>query len=366
MGPAARLHARSPGMASVGVHGSETPLGSADADRLTQGQRSRAMAAMSQILAERGVAGASVAAVCDGALISRATFTSLFGSPQGCVDALIVDFVDRATVEIQAAASAQDSWIEAVIAGLQALLRLLDREPAVARACLLEPHASQALAMRRWPQLAERVERDAAPARAGASGEGLPARLLAEATLATVIFTLSARLLMAQAPPFSGLLEDLTALVVLPWMGQAAAGSAMRMAGSRQDRAAEPDIPHPSRRRVCCRLRCDARTRTGREARSDTSPRIPAPATSRSPPQWMFRILARSQNCSAALRRRACCASVPAAPAAQTPGASPRRGSAPHARWTGWTRESAEWHPSGLRVAVVRPPPDGRQTLSGA
>lgn len=220
-------------------------MGSADADRLTQGQRSRALAAMAQILAERGMAGASVAAVCDGALISRATFTSLFGSPQGCVDALITDFVDRATAAIQAAASAQDAWVEGVIAGLQALLRLLDREPAVARACLLEAHASQALAMQRWPALAERLERDAAPPRAVANGEGLPARLLAEGTLATVICTLRARLLMGQAPPFSGLLEDLTALVVLPWMGHAAAGSAMRVARGRQDRAAEPE--HPSR-----------------------------------------------------------------------------------------------------------------------
>jgi AcrR family transcriptional regulator len=199
---------------------------------------------MAQILAERGTAGASVAAVCDGALISRATFAGLFGSPQGCVDALIEDFVDRAAAAIQAAASAQDSWVEGVIAGLQALLRLLDREPAVARACLLEAHASQALAMRRWPQLAERVERHAAPPRAGANGDGLPARLLAEGTLATVHSMLRARLLTAQAPPFSGLLEDLTALVVLPWMGPAAAGSAMRAAGRRRDQPAEPE--HPS------------------------------------------------------------------------------------------------------------------------
>lgn len=88
MGPAARLHARSPVMAPVGVLGSETPLGSADADRLRQGQRSRALAAMAQILAERGMAGVSVAAVCDGALISRATFTGPFGTPQGCVDSV--------------------------------------------------------------------------------------------------------------------------------------------------------------------------------------------------------------------------------------------------------------------------------------
>lgn len=197
-------------------------------------QRARALDAAAQILAERGTAGASVAAVCERALISRASFVRMFGSLNGCAEALIEDFLDRATTTVIAAAGAQDSWVEGVIAGLRALLCLLDSEPARARACLLEPSMSQAIAARRWPELIARTQQLEPPPHARAEVQDLPARTLAEGTLASVIGILRIRLLAAQAPPFAQLLGDLTALVVLPWLGEAEAARAMRAAAARE------------------------------------------------------------------------------------------------------------------------------------
>ena len=190
--------------------------------------------------------GASIAAVCGRALISRSTFTQLFGSLQGCADALIDDFIDRATASVQAAATTEDTWVEGAIAGLQALLWLLDSEPARARACLLEVSASHALATRRWPRLVERMKLLTPPAQACSDGVGLPRETLVEGTLAAVIGTLRARLLMAQAPPFAHLLADLTALVVLPWLGRAEARRAMRAASTRESPPARQRLGSPA------------------------------------------------------------------------------------------------------------------------
>lgn len=242
MGLAVRSHAPSQVVASVGVHAQPFPPRSADDEQCMDRQRSRALEAMAQILAERRTAGASVAAVCDRALISRATF----GSLRGCLEALIEDFVDRAIATVLAAASAEDSWVEGVIAGLQALLCLLDTEPACARACLLEVGASQTVTWRRWSQMVARVQRPGRPTHAGAGREGLPAQTIVEGTLASVIGMLRIRLLVAQAPPFAQLLGDLTALVVLPWLGEAEALRAMHVASDRESPPAQQRWASPA------------------------------------------------------------------------------------------------------------------------
>lgn len=246
MGLAMRSHAPSHVVASVGVHAQSFPPHPADGDQRMDRQRSRALEAMAQILAERGTAGVSVAAVCERALISRATFIQTFGSLRGCSEALIEDFVDRATATVLVAASAEDSWVEGVIAGLQALLCLLDSEPACARACLTEVGASQTVALRRWSQLVARMQRLGPPAHACSEREGLPARVLVEGTLASVIGMLRIRLLVAQAPPFAQLLGDLTALVVLPWLGESEAVRALHAATARESPPARQRSTSPA------------------------------------------------------------------------------------------------------------------------
>ena len=59
-------------------------------------QRARILDAMAEVVAERGVAGASVEAVCARARVSRRTFYACYADAQECVFAVMSDGQERA------------------------------------------------------------------------------------------------------------------------------------------------------------------------------------------------------------------------------------------------------------------------------
>ncbi len=96
-------------------------------------QRARILAAMVEVLAEDGGAGmVTVARVVSRAGVSRRTFYDLFEGCEDCFLAVFDDALELATrVAVQAAENAPSSWREQIRAGLCALLTLFDEEPAL-------------------------------------------------------------------------------------------------------------------------------------------------------------------------------------------------------------------------------------------
>jgi DNA-binding MarR family transcriptional regulator len=116
-------------------------------------------------------------------------------------------------------------WRERVRAALGVLLVLFDEKPALARFCVVESLAGDATLLARRAQLlaaaARALDEGRELARAGAE----PPPLTAEGVVGAVAAILHARLLERPPPGLHELLGQLTALVVLPYIGPEAARS---------------------------------------------------------------------------------------------------------------------------------------------
>ena len=213
-------------------------------------QRMRIIDAMKGVVAERGYANASVAGVVERAGVSRVSFYELFDGLEDCFLAVLRSVMGRSTALILEAFEREDCWLDAVCAGLVALLRFLDAEPQSARVCIVEALAA-------GPRALERRQRELAvlaplidAGRAQASSGCRPPALAVEGVIASVDGVLHARLVSGQAPPFIDLLGPLIGLVLLPYLDAAALATQVERAEAisaeiSQGDSGEP-LPHPS------------------------------------------------------------------------------------------------------------------------
>jgi AcrR family transcriptional regulator len=191
-------------------------------------QRRRLLLAFTDVLAEDGLDGASVGRVCRRAGVSRRTFYDLFDSREACFAAVVDLAVERLFQRVRAADAGGTSWREQMRAGLAAVLRFFDSEPGLARVCLVET-------LKAGPEVAERRARviDTLVAaveegRHDAVGNPGPPPLTAQSTVGGAISVLHARLLEAEPHPLSELLNPLMSMIVLPYLGAAAASGELK------------------------------------------------------------------------------------------------------------------------------------------
>jgi AcrR family transcriptional regulator len=105
-------------------------------------QRARLLEAMTQAVAEKGYADATVADAVRAARVSRGTFYAQFASKEECFLEAYRHGVEVVEQRIDAAVRAAGDWREQLRAGLRAFLDCLGDEPAFARTWLLEIHAA--------------------------------------------------------------------------------------------------------------------------------------------------------------------------------------------------------------------------------
>ena len=181
-------------------------------------QRKRILDAMVAEVGERGLRSVTIASVSARAGVSRTTFYELFDDLDACVLAVLRQVASRSTALMSKAFAKEDSWQDGVLAALAALLQSLDREPLLARVCLLEMLAGS-------PEVLEHRARELAAlnplvdvGREQVRTGGEPLELTAEASVASVAGILHTRLVMGEAPPFISLLGQLVGLVVCPYL----------------------------------------------------------------------------------------------------------------------------------------------------
>jgi AcrR family transcriptional regulator len=191
---------------------------------LNPAKRQRILVAMLTVVGEQGYERASVEAVLDRAGSDRQAFDDHFASKEDCFARAYEDAAAMLEAEVLAAAAIEEAWEAQLRAGLGRLLELLDRDPPLGRALLVEVHPAggRALARRRLA-----MQRAAAfLARARAEGDGELPPLSPEATAAGIHSVLHARL----ASGGGGLRElrgELMYVAVLPYFGASAAAAAM-------------------------------------------------------------------------------------------------------------------------------------------
>ena len=192
-------------------------------EQLVEIQRSRLLAATVRAVDELGYADTTVSDVTSRARVSRRTFYELFANREECLIAVLEDVVALVQGELTAAGLEALPWRERVRGGLWVILSFLDRESALARVCVVQ-------ALRGGAEVLERREAILTGlAGVGDQGRGEGARgggcsaLTAEGVVGAAFAIVYARLLRGEQGPLTGLLGELMGIVVLPYLGAAAA-----------------------------------------------------------------------------------------------------------------------------------------------
>jgi AcrR family transcriptional regulator len=213
MAVSAPRRARRPDQLSGGRHG-------LSAEQVRASQRARIVAAMTAAVGEHGYHGVRVADVVSRAGVSRKTFYELFGGKDDCFDAAYGFWIDRLLATTLGAFESRDEWLEALRAGLAALLDALAREPAVARLCFSEAVAAGGEIQRRRDRAAGRLARlfEAPGVPSGQLGETLRAGRVGE-----LGETLRREIAAGRVADLPELMPELMCAMVLPFLGMEAA-----------------------------------------------------------------------------------------------------------------------------------------------
>jgi AcrR family transcriptional regulator len=191
--------------------------------QVEESERTRVLRAMAEVVAERDAQSVTVKDVMARAGLARAKFKEHFETLEDCFLAAFELGVRRGRSVMASAYSGQPTWTDGVRAALAALLELLEEEPALARLWIVYSLGGGPRVLRRRAAvsavLCEFVDRG--------RGEGLaqpePPELTAEGVVGAVLAILQARLLASDPEPLRDLQGQLMSLIMLPYMGAAAA-----------------------------------------------------------------------------------------------------------------------------------------------
>ncbi len=210
------------------------PRGSSGLPRehVSEIQRMRILSAMADVASDMGAGSVTVAHVVSKAGVSRRTFYDLFADREECFLAAFEEAIERGSALVIAAYEDEATWRERIRAALWASLQWLDEDPATARLCIVESLAAgpkvlarRAVVLRALVQAIDEG-RNASGTRGGGTRRKaaitLPP-LTAEGVVGAVLSVIHTRLSTPKPQPLTGLLGELMGVVVLPYLGQAAA-----------------------------------------------------------------------------------------------------------------------------------------------
>jgi AcrR family transcriptional regulator len=192
-------------------------------------QRGRLLSATSALVGERGYEGVTARSVSERAGVSNRTFYQSFGDREDCFLAAFNHAIDGLEAEVRKGWESELRWAARVRGALAALLRMLDREPAVRRLVFVEALAAGPRVLARRASVLESlagvVDQGRANAKAPAALLDDPGRsgLVAEGVVGGAFGVIHARLLELHPEPLTELLGALMATIVLPYGGSAAA-----------------------------------------------------------------------------------------------------------------------------------------------
>jgi len=197
---------------------------------MSEVQRARILAAAVAVVSEVGYRGMSTARVTGRAGVSRRTFYELFEDREDCFLAVFDETIGRMAAVAGPAYEGERSWGEKVRAGLSSLLQFIGDEPGLGSLAVVEALGAGPRVLERRSRVLERlstiVDQGRGEVRAGEDPQtDLRSVLTAEGIVGAVLSTLHAWMLARDEPPPSPveLLNPLTAMIMLPYLGQATA-----------------------------------------------------------------------------------------------------------------------------------------------
>ncbi len=192
-------------------------------EQVTDIQRSRLLSAAVGTVEELGYTQATVAHITRRARVSRRTFYELFANREECMAALLESAVGEISEEIARAGLAGLPWRERMRGGLAAILAFLDREPALARVCVVQSARGGQGVLERREEILSRLAAAVDEGRSESARGGECSSLTAEGLVGAGCSIVYSRLLRGESPALTGLLGELMGMIVLPYLGPAAA-----------------------------------------------------------------------------------------------------------------------------------------------
>ncbi len=186
-------------------------------------QRARLLAGAVRAVNEFGYTRTTVGEITGQAHVSRRTFYELFANSEDCLAAMFDEAVARIAAHVAEPGWEELSWLERVRAGLWGVLSFLDREPVLARVCVVQ----SARGGRQIVERRERVLRSLAvlvdEGREEANAKAECSELTAEGLVGAALSIVHTRLAREDSAPLTDLHGELMAMIVLPYLGPAAA-----------------------------------------------------------------------------------------------------------------------------------------------
>ncbi len=186
-------------------------------------QRSRLLAAAAATFDELGYEQSSVARITARARVSRRTFYELFGNREACLVALLDEVAGRVERELEAADLGGLGWRERVRGGLWTILSFLEREPVLARICVVQALHGGQLALKRRERILARLAAVLDEGRLeGSRGEECTL-VTAEGLVGGAFGVVYVRLRGGDPGSLTGLLDELMGMIALQYLGARAA-----------------------------------------------------------------------------------------------------------------------------------------------
>ncbi len=186
-------------------------------------QRTRMLAAMVEVVAEHGFGEASVGQVVARSGVSRRTFYEIFEDREDCFLAAFDAAIDRIAATVVPVYQRPGKWRERIRAALAALLDLLDYEQAIGRLVIAEALAAGPNVLGRRRRALTQVIAAVEEGRGEAKSREEPPPLTAEGVVGGVFSLIHSRMLEDESAPLLELLGPLMSMIVLPYLGAAAA-----------------------------------------------------------------------------------------------------------------------------------------------
>jgi AcrR family transcriptional regulator len=174
-------------------------------------------------LDEVGYVNTSVAQITSRARVSKRTFYELFATREECVLAIFEDVVALIERDLATAKLGGLPWRERVRLGLWTILSFFDREPAMARVCVVQSLQGDAKLLARRELLLSRLAAIVDEGRNESARAAPASPLTAEGLVGAALSIVYSRLLRERSEPLADLLGELMSLIVLPYLGPAAA-----------------------------------------------------------------------------------------------------------------------------------------------
>src|SRR6202453_817102 len=217
------------------------PAARAGGAKVSEMQRARLLGGAVAAVEKLGWSNVTVASIASRARVSRKTFYDLFVDREDCLFAIMDETRAWVAAELVAADLDELSWRERVRNGLWIVLSFFDREPELARLCVVQSARGSQRVLEWREQILEQVIAMVDEGRLQSERAAQVPPLTAEGVVGAVIAIVQRRLQEITGGSLSELQNELTSIIVLPYLGRARADRELKHQLGGVDFSLRPD-----------------------------------------------------------------------------------------------------------------------------